>query len=361
MRTATSRSRILVTPNFNSVGVKFAYRANYLIGMILCGGYGKRFRPLTDEIPKVLLEIRGGYTILDRQIFAYASAGFDRVLLLAGHLSEKIRERYGPEYKGLKVEYVVEEKPLGTLNAIRLGMERANEDAMVSNGDVITDLNLRRMWEEFEGSRYLASMFVVRMRSPYGIVELGDGYIKSFKEKPLLEYYINGGFYCLSKDTLGLLEEFKVGDIEKTAFPKLAGIKQLAYYKEDVPFWAAIDSPKDLENVREEYENRVDKPWGYEKTLALTEERLEKELFIMAGYRTSIHYHQRRDETLHVFSGSGHVEFEGRKQDFKKGSKIRVKPNTLHSIVAAENTVIHEVSTPHPDDVTRVKDFYPAR
>jgi len=332
-----------------------------MIGMILCGGYGRRFRPLTDVIPKVLLEIKDGYSILDRQLFAFRSAGFDRVLFLAGYLSEKIEERYGPECKGLKIEYVVEEKPLGTLNAIRMGMGRVDEDVMVSNGDVVTDLNLKRMKQGFESSAYPASMFVVRMRSPYGIVELGDGCIKSFKEKPLLNYFINGGFYCFSKDVQGLLEEFKVGDVEKTAFPRLAAVKQLAYHRESVPFWASIDSPKDLENVKKEYENRTDKPWGYEKTITLTKERLEKELFIMGGYRTSLHYHGQRDEVLNVLSGSGYIEFKGRKVNFKKRSKIRVKPNTVHSIIAAENTVIHEVSTPHPDDVVRVKDFYPAR
>ena len=333
----------------------------HLIGMILCGGYGKRFRPLTDVIPKVLLEIKDGYPILDKQLFAFRSMGFDRVLLLAGYLSEKIEERYGSGYKGLKIEHVVEEKPLGTLNAIRMGMERANEDAMVSNGGVVTDINMKRMREEFESSTYPALMFVVRMRSPYGIVKLGDGYIKSFKEKPLLNYYINGGFYCISKDVLGLLEGFKVGDIEETVFPRLAAVKQLAYYRESVPFWDSIDNPKDLENAREEYENRSDKPWGYEKILTLTRRRLEKELYIMAGYRTSLHYHERRDEILHVLSGSGYIEFKDRKVNFKKRLKIRVEPNTPHSIVADKNTLIHEISTPHPDDEVRIKDFYPAR
>lgn len=332
-----------------------------MIGMILCGGYGKRFWPLTEEIPKVLLEIKDNYTILDKQLFNYKSAGFERVILLTGYLSEKIEERYGREYKGLKIEYIIEDEPLGTLNAIRLGMENNREDAMVSNGDVVTDLNLRRMKRQFEATNFLASMFVVRMRSPYGIVQLGDGYVKSFVEKPLLDYYINGGFYCLSKDVLGLLEEFKIGNIEKTAFPRLAEDKQLTYYKEDVPFWVAVDTIKDLEEVRKEYENRVDKPWGYEKTLLLTDKRLEKELFIMAGFRTSLHYHEKRDETLHIVSGSGYVEFEDRREKFTKGDAIRIKPNTIHSIVAIENTIIREVSTPYPEDVVRVKDFYDIR
>lgn len=332
-----------------------------MIGMILCGGYGKRFWPLTEEIPKVLLEIKDNYTILDKQLFSYKSAGFERVILLTGYLSEKIEERYGREYKGLKIEYVIEDEPLGTLNAIRLGMENSREDAMVSNGDVVTDLNLRRMKRHFEATNFLASMFVVRMRSPYGVVQLGNGYVKSFVEKPLLDYYINGGFYCLSEDVLGLLEEFKIGNIEKTAFPRLAENKQLTYYKEDVPFWVAVDTIKDLEEARKEYENRVDKPWGYEKILLLTDKRLEKELFIMADFRTSLHYHEKRDETLHIVSGSGYVEFEDRREEFTKGDVIRIKPNTIHSIVAIENTIILEVSTPYPEDVVRVKDFYDIR
>lgn len=347
--------------NFNTHPNVTRILGKSMIGMILCGGYGKRFRPLTEEVPKVLLEIKSGYTILDRQLFAYKSAGFDQIFLLTGYLGEKIEERYGSQRMGLKIEYVTEEEPLGTLNAIRLGMEKADGDAMVSNGDVVTDLNLKRMKQEFESLGCLASMFVVRMRSPYGIVELDDRYIKSFKEKPLLDYYINGGFYCLSKGILDLLQEFRIGNIEKTAFPRLADMKQIAHYKEDSPFWIAVDTSKDLEEVRREYANRMDKPWGYEKVLMLTKDRLEKELFVMGGYRTSLHYHKERDETLHILDGSGYVEFEDRKEEFKKGAAIRIKPNTTHSIVAVENTTIKEVSTPHPEDVVRVKDFYEVR
>ena len=332
-----------------------------MIGMILCGGYGKRFYPLTRKVPKLLLEIKDTYTILDRQLFAYKSAGFDRVLLLTGHLSKRIEERYRSRYKELNIEYVVEKEPLGTLNAIRLGIEKVNEDVVVSNGDVVTDINLKRMMREFKASDCQASMFVVRMRSPYGVVVLGSRHVESFKEKPLLEHYINGGFYCLSKDILPLLQKFKIGNIEKTAFPRLAEMKKLAYYKEDVPFWASIDNIKDLEEVKKEYENRTDKPWGYEKLLSLNKKWMEKGLYIMAGYQTSFHYHKRRDETLHVISGAGRIEFEGKKREFKKGATISITPGTSHTIIATENTLIHEVSTPHPEDVVRVKDFYEVR
>jgi NDP-sugar pyrophosphorylase family protein len=333
-----------------------------MIGMILCGGYGKRLQPFEPNLPKVLLDIKDGLTILDKQLFNYKSAGFDHVILLTGYLSKKIEERYGSEYKGLKIDYIVEYRPFGTLNAVRLGMEKANQDVMVSNGDIVTDLNLKRMKQEFESSNCLASMFVTKMPSPYGMAILDDKFIESFEEKPTLDHYINGGFYCFSKDILELLNEFGTGDLEKKLFPKLAKEKQLVHYKEDVSFWASIDTVKDLEKTRKEFENRIEKPWGFEKVLNLTGDGVTKNLYILGGYRTSLHYHERREETLHVLSGSGHIEFENQASEkFREGSEIKIKPKTRHSIVAVENATVYEVSTFFPEDIVRVKDFYAVR
>ena len=333
-----------------------------MIGMILCGGYGKRLQQFEPYLPKVLLDIKDGLTILDKQLFDYKNAGFNQVILLTGYLSKKIEERYGSEYKGLKIDYIVEDRPLGTLNAVRLGMEKANQDVMVSNGDVVTDLNLKSMKREFESSNCLGSIFVTKMPSPYGMVILSDKFIESFEEKPTLDYYINGGFYCFSKDILELLNEFGTGDLEKKLFPKLAEEKQLVHCKEDVPFWASIDTVKDLEKTRKEFDGRIEKPWGFEKVLGLTYDGFTKNLYILGGYRTSLHYHEQREETLHVLSGSGHIEFENQAPEkFKEGSAIKIKPKTVHSIVATDNTTIYEVSTFFPEDVVRVKDFYAVR
>ena len=66
-----------------------------MLGMVLCGGHGKRLRPLTDDIPKTLIDIKDGYTILDKQLIDLRNAGIDKVILLTGYLSNKIEERYG--------------------------------------------------------------------------------------------------------------------------------------------------------------------------------------------------------------------------------------------------------------------------
>ncbi|MEW6011306.1 MAG: glucose-1-phosphate adenylyltransferase [Methanobacterium sp.] len=331
---------------------------NKTAGMILCGGFGKRLRPLTETVPKPLVEIKKGYTILDKQLFDFKNAGVDQVFLLTGFLSDKIQKRYGDEYKGVKIEYVEEKKPLGTLNAIKLGMDviDGNKQCIIRNGDVVADLNLKKMIYLGERSDYPLSIFITKMQSPYGIVEVSGDRLVSFKEKPILDYYINGGVY-FSRGSLDF-GDFDVGDIEKTLFPMMAKENHLGYYKEDGLFWMAIDTSKELEEIQKEYQNREDKPWGYEKVLINTDKYLTKELFIKEGYQTSFHYHEKKDETMYIVNGAGYIEFEDRKEYFGKNDTIRIEPEKRHSIVAMENTILHEVSTPHLDDTVRINDFY---
>ena len=327
--------------------------------MILCGGLGKRLRPVTETVPKPLIEIKDDYTILDKQLFDFKNAGVDEVYLLTGFLHEKIKERYGDEYNGVKIHYVIEDEPLGTLNAIRLGMEAINGDkqCIIRNGDIVSDVNIKAMIEYGVKSSLPVIMFVTQMQSPYGIVEMNGDRLVSFKEKPILEdYYINGGIYFTkSKIDFG---EFKTGDIEKIYFPTIAKENNLGYFKENGIYWIAVDTYKELEAVKKEYENKTDKPWGYEKILILTEMYSTKELYIKEGFRTSLHYHIEKDETMYILSGSGYIEFEDKKEYFSKNDSIRIQPGVVHSIVATENTLLHEVSTPYLEDRVCIEDYY---
>lgn len=329
-----------------------------MIGMVLCGGQGKRLRPLTEDIPKTLIEIKEGYTILDKQLIDFRDSGIDKVILLTGYLSNKIEERYGFNWKGINIEYSKEEKPLGTLNAIRIGLEKVDDDVIVRNGDVVADVNIKKMVNKFNGTNYMASMLIAQMRSPYGIVELGDDRIIKFKEKPILDYYFNAGIYCFRKGISQFFKNFETGDIEKTVFPLLAESNQFGYFKNEGRFWISVDTTKDLEEVQKEYANKTDKPWGYEKILINTDKYLTKELFIFEGYQTSFHYHEHKDETMYIMEGSGYIEFKDHKEHFERNDSIRIQPNIPHTIIATEDTVLHEVSTPHINDTVRIKDFY---
>ncbi len=331
-----------------------------MIGMILCGGSGKRLKPYTDSMPTPLIELKDNCTILDKQIFDFAAAGIEEVILLTGYKSDMIEARYGDEFKGVKISYHVEEKPIGTLNALKAGMAMCEaEDMVVRNGDVVADINLKRMILKHTNSKYPVTMFVTKMRSPYGIVELGDDKVKSFREKPIIDYYINGGIYCINRNVP--FAQFEGGNLEQTLFPMMAEVGKLGYFYEDGVYWATVDTIRDLDEVRKEYCNKTDKPWGYEKILISTDKYLTKELYIRAGYQTSFHKHPRKDETMYIMSGVGYIEFEDHKEFFQKDDSIRIEPNVPHTIVAIENTVLHEVSTPHLEDTVRIKDYYKVR
>jgi mannose-6-phosphate isomerase-like protein (cupin superfamily) len=123
----------------------------------------------------------------------------------------------------------------------------------------------------------------------------------------------------------------------------------------------SIDTTKDLEEIKKEYANRTDKPWGYEKVLISTENYLTTEIYIKEGYTTSYHYHKEKDESLFMLEGSCYVQFEHKKEAFERNDTIHIPSGTLHRIVATENSLMHSISTPFVDDIVRVEDYYPGR
>lgn len=319
-----------------------------LVGGILCGGLGKRLRPLTDVIPKCLIEIKEGYTILEHQLNKFKSAGIERVYLMAGYLHEKIRERFGSEWKGVKLEYLIEDRPRGTLYAINSLLDAMEEGsvAVVMNGDVVSDVNLKELVKEWvEGT---VSIFVTPLTSPYGIVELShDNRVLSFREKPRLPYYINGGVYVIPKSLEEHFKAYAEGDVERLVFPKLARLGLVRGYREEDSFWQSVDSFKDLEAVREEYRNRVDAPWGYEKTIASTEDYVVKVAYVMKGYSTPLHSHEHGRETIYVIKGEGLVRLGEEGVHVKANDVVEVRPGVLHSITALEPLLIHSYSSSH--------------
>lgn len=329
-------------------------------GVIFAGGYGKRLLPLTDKIPKPLLELKEGYTILDKQILDFKYANISVVYLLIGHLSEKIKAHFGAKWKGVSIKYLEEEQPMGTLWALNNALKRIRNDVVVRNGDVVSDLNIKNLIQAARRSDNLITIAVTKMQSPYGIIEFNDRKITSFKEKPILDLYINAGIYYIKKEAFPYFaRKYEEKEIEHTVFPVLVEERKVGSYHEDC-FWRSVDGMKDLEAVRKEFENREDKPWGYEKIIVNNEKYLVKELYIKAGFRTSVHYHPKKDESMHILEGYGVIEFtkEKKRAAVREGGVVRIEPCRVHSIIAKENLRIYEYSTPHIEDTVRVKDFY---
>ena len=331
-----------------------------VVGVILAGGYGKRLKPITDYVPKPLIEIKEGYTILDKQLLDLKYAGIKDVYLLVGYMWEKIKDRYGSQWKDMRIHYLVEDEPKGTLWALQNAFKNIQEDSIVRNGDIVADFNIIEMINySLRLNDALIVIAVTKMRSPYGIIHFKDNKIISFYEKPMLDYYINAGIYYIKKDACYLFEkDYPDTSVEKTVFPLAAELGQAYVFKENNVFWQSVDSLKDLERVREEYKNKTDKPWGYEKLIILTEKYMVKELYIKKDFSTSLHYHPQKDETMHVKWGSGYILIAGKKIKIKEGDVVRIPPNTHHQIIATQNLLLYEYSTPHPDDTVRIKDPY---
>jgi quercetin dioxygenase-like cupin family protein len=108
--------------------------------------------------------------------------------------------------------------------------------------------------------------------------------------------------------------------------------------------------------------SRVEKPWGYELHWAKTDRYVGKVIHVNRGHALSLQYHNRKDETIYLWSGKllFEIEVEGRLQasELAPGDAVHVTPGTVHRMTAIEDSDIFEVSTPELDDVVRLEDRY---
>ncbi len=108
---------------------------------------------------------------------------------------------------------------------------------------------------------------------------------------------------------------------------------------------------------------RVEKPWGHEVIWAHTDQYVGKVLHVRAGHALSIQYHERKDETIHLFSGRmrfwvGTDTESVSIVELEQGQSFRIRPGTVHRMEAITDVDILEASTPHLDDVVRLEDRY---
>lgn len=221
---------------------------------IIAGGLARRLRPITEAIPKVLVEV-AGKPIIEWQIKWLKKQGIDTIVILAGYLHEKIIEFLGSGAKyGVRVVYVIEDEPRGTGGALKNAENILNDDIFIAvNGDIITNIPARQLVLELrKDDSALGIMALVPLKSPYGIVKLdNEGRIREFLEKPTLkEYLINAGIYAMRPDIFKYVPE--KGDLEKVTFPQLAGESLLKGVVYSDVYWRSIDTVKDIEEATKE-------------------------------------------------------------------------------------------------------------
>ncbi len=196
--------------------------------VILCGGKGTRLRPITYEIPKVLMPIQGK-TIVEHLFDLFKKYGVTDIYLAVYYLKEKIKDYFGDGARfGVKVTYIEEDKPLGTAGPIKKAAKYLNEPFFVTNGDELKDIKLDHMFKAHKRNNAMATIALTTVEDPsaYGVADLSGNRILSFVEKPKKEEapskLISSGFYILTPEVLNLISGDKFVMLEKDVFPKIA-------------------------------------------------------------------------------------------------------------------------------------------
>jgi glucose-1-phosphate cytidylyltransferase len=212
---------------------------------ILCGGRGTRLQEQTHAIPKALVEI-GGRPILWHVIRIYAAQGFRRFVLLTGYLGEMIEEFVAATEWPEPIEIVSADTGLDTPTGGRLALARSrfgNGTFCVTYADGVADIDLVELLGFHATQRVDATMTVVRPYSQWGIAMIDSSdRIEGFREKPRLDYWINGGFFCLEPAFLDYVTESSV--LEREPLERAADAGQLAAFRHD-GFWDCMDTYKD--------------------------------------------------------------------------------------------------------------------
>lgn len=228
--------------------------------IILAGGKGERLRPLTNDRPKVMVEV-AGQPILFWQIDWLKSHGIKKFILTVSYMHEVIQDFLGNGSKfGIEVDYSIEETPLGRGGAIKkaLGSKLVEgaRNIVVANGDIITKFDLSKMIQDHLDQQALVTLLLTPYLSRWGVVKVDESdHVTGFEEKPELPYWINGGIYVFNKGIEPILPE--VGDHETETFPQIDKAKFLGF--KDKSFWRAVDVIKDKSEAEQFLETGKDK------------------------------------------------------------------------------------------------------
>ena len=217
--------------------------------ILLAGGRGERLGEAAEGRPKPLVRV-GGRPLAAYQVWQLAEAGVERVIVSCAAGRESLFEA---ELSGLGPEIVAvgEAEPLGRGGGLRFAAKRREEAGPVYalNGDELLDLDLRGLLERHREAGAAATVTVAPLRSPFGLVELGeDDLVTAFREAPQLPHWANAGVYVLDEEALARLPER--GDHERTTFPVLAAEGRLAAFRH-AGVWLTVNTPKDLRLAHE--------------------------------------------------------------------------------------------------------------
>lgn len=238
--------------------LNFAKLKSYLPldAVIMAGGKGERLKPLTDKIPKPLLEV-GDKTIIEHNLFRLMKFGIDDFWISVFHLGEQIEKHLRKDkHENIELNFLYEQTPMGTIGSIKKINDLKNNYILITNSDILTNLDYEDFFIDFLDKKADLSVLSVpyKVDIPYAVLETSDGLIHSFKEKPSYTYYSNGGIYIMKKEIINHIPDnvfFNATDLLEFLIKN--GNKVITYPLRG--YWLDIGNPEDYKKANQDFEH----------------------------------------------------------------------------------------------------------
>ena len=219
--------------------------------VIMAGGLGKRLRPITENKPKTMVEI-GGKPLLMNILENCTTQGFKNFYISINYKKNKIKDflKYNKNL-GIKLSYLEEKKPLGTIGSLSLIKNKVNYPILVINGDILTTLDFNSFFEFHNKHKPFLSIAVKyhEMRNDFGVVSVKKTRVTDIVEKPTYKSLINTGIYILSNEAVKLVKKNKIlnfPELVELGFKKRKKINAFLFSD----YWIDIGKISDLDKAK---------------------------------------------------------------------------------------------------------------
>ncbi len=177
--------------------------------VLMAGGKGERLRPLTNDTPKPLLQL-GGKCIIDYNIEALVRNGISRINVTTNYLAEQIEEHFSEPVADVNVNCVKEPCQLGTIGSLSLITDIENENVLLMNSDLFTNINFEDMYLNHieSGADVTVAVTPYVVSVPFGVLVSDEhGNVQELEEKPTFNYFTNAGIYLIKRELLSLIPQ----------------------------------------------------------------------------------------------------------------------------------------------------------
>jgi N-acetyl-alpha-D-muramate 1-phosphate uridylyltransferase len=218
--------------------------------VILAGGLGKRMRPLTESVPKPMIEVRGK-PFLQHQFELLGSFGIWRIVLLVAYLGEQIEKHfYDGAALGLHLSYSYEPEPLGTGGALKNAAALLDDEFLLLNGDTYLAIDYAGLSDAFRASEAMAMIVAYEnsdARVPSNLALTADGSVAVYRKRdPRGLTHVDAGVIALRREVLAEIPASSKCSLEEDIFPKLIERGQMKAWVTKEPFYD-MGSPAGLE------------------------------------------------------------------------------------------------------------------